>query len=278
MKNIVNHPDVNIKYIENIKAQNIYCGKNVLSLLDNSGKIFLFNEADGLVILRTQAAIKSVKFAGNNIFALTEDNKALYEFSSKLFSSGASLNNYYESKYFFAEDYISQIQLLEMPYFTNTVFFYAVSNKNLDNKTKLIKGEGALYSNMDNDRRNLESFCNNTNTTLVNNISRNNNSHLNKNTTNLEDRNFSTMNNNFINNINININNTVENSEYYQNKNHANNNLEIVRQMKSKLGISEGHKLENPVFNINQQQFLNENNSNSNILFKEGNSITLLIL
>ncbi len=141
-----------------MKSQEIFCGKNVLAILDIVGKVFLFNENDGLIKLKIENRIKTIKFNDNNFYAMTADNKILYEFTQKKILD-FNLDNYFEYKYFIEDEFVSKIQLLEMPYFVNLLFFMGEFQNNLNYnniKKKIFKGEKNLSRDLSKDYSNMK--------------------------------------------------------------------------------------------------------------------------
>lgn len=275
-KHFLSTPDVEQKHIDNVKSQEIFCGKNVLALIDTSGKVFLFNENEGLIKLRLENRIKTIKFVDNNFYALTTDNRFLYEFTQKR-NTDFSLNNYFEYKYNIEEEFVSKIQLLEMPYYVNLLFFMGeFSNKisNYDLKKKIFKGEkNQLRRSRDKDRESTyESILSgeiNSNNKTINNLSVHKNSSV-------DDK---KINNNYINNINININNSgcksLLNNENDNSHLHDNNsNSSVFNHIKIAIEAGESAKIVKPILNLNTGNFLNKN---LNKLISESNFINFLL-
>lgn len=266
----MNAPDIAQKHIDNVKSQEIFCGKNVLALIDTNGKVFLFNENEGLIKLRLENRIKSIKFVENNFYALTTDNRVLYEFAQKR-CNDFSLNNYFENKFNIEEEFVSKIQLLEMPYYVNLLFFmgeFPSKIANFDLKRKVFKSEkNQMRQSNEKDRDSAyESLIsggnnNNNNSNLIaNSIS--NNISLHKNLNFGEDK---KINNNYINNINININNSgrgnslIHNEIESSNLNDNNSNNSVFNHIKIAIEAADTEKIRKPILNLNAGNMLNKN-------------------
>jgi len=264
-KHIMSPPDIELKRIDNVKSQEIFCGKNVLALIDLSKKVFLYNENEGLIRLRLDNRIKAIKFIENNFYALTTDNRTLYEFSQKR-SNDFSLNNYFEYKYIIEEEFVSKINLLEMPYYVNLLFFIGeFPNKivNYDLKRKVLKGEKTqMHRSKEKDRDSAyESIISGSNS-INNNITMNNNNNVSLRKNLMEDK---KINNNYIHNINININNSgggnslihndIESSNIHDN----NSNNSVFNHIKIAIEAADAAKLSKPIVNFNAGNLLNKN-------------------
>jgi len=233
-----------------------------LALIDTSGKIFLYNENEGLVSVRLENRTKSIKFIENNFYALTTDNRILYEFSQKR-NTDFSLNNYFENKFYIEEDFVSNIQLLEMPYYVNLLFFmgeFSSKISNYDMKKKIFKGEkNQLRQSKEIDRESAYESILSGNNNLINNNS--NNVSLHKNSVLDEKK----INNNYINNINININNAaggnsllhneIENSNLHDN----NSNSSVFKHIKIAIEANDAAKIGKPIVNLISGDLLNKN-------------------
>jgi len=124
----------------------------------------------------------------------------LYEFYQKR-NSCFSLNNYLERKFNIDEDLGLKVQLLEMPYYINLIFFigeYSSKNFCSDLKKKIFRDENLReYNDRESIFSNLscgQNLINKNNISLISNLT--------------EEKKII---NNYINNINININNSKGN-------------------------------------------------------------------
>ncbi len=103
-------------------AANIFCGPSMISLIDNRGTLYIYNEKEELCRVKVDRPIVSVKFCNLNYYALAEDRKCIYEYICKS-QKKFSLQNYLENIYIINPEFGNKVEFIDLPYHTNLLFF-----------------------------------------------------------------------------------------------------------------------------------------------------------
>jgi len=112
-------PKINL--IDNILVSKMFCGPSMISLIDNNGVLYLYNDIEELFRVKIERRIISFKFCNLNYYALSEDKKFIYEYICKS-QKKFSLQNYIENIYKVNPDFSNKIEFMELPYYTNLLF------------------------------------------------------------------------------------------------------------------------------------------------------------
>ena len=131
--NLIKYPneDNYLKYIpftdnEVKKYKKIVCGNSMIGLIDFNGNLYIYNDYNGLLLVKIPYPIKSVKIIHNLIYALTNDYGLIYEFQPSNITS--SIFDYKENIYNISTD-IDNIDLIDTPYYDNVLFFNFKASK-----------------------------------------------------------------------------------------------------------------------------------------------------
>jgi hypothetical protein len=148
--------------IENISINDIACGPSSIALVDIQGRLYFYNDEENLYRVKIDSKIKSVRFVNLNIYALTQEDNLIYEFDLK---GGIkfSLKNYTEKLYSINEDVTKNMTMLDLPYYTNLLFFlvecdYTSKEKVEKGRSKILKSIVNNMSSQNFNRQSQENF------------------------------------------------------------------------------------------------------------------------
>jgi hypothetical protein len=120
--------------IDGVQGNDIFCGETVLAIIDTLGDLYLYNDDEYLYKVKTDIKVKVVKFVDSNFYALSSDMNKILEFIFRK-NEKFSLQNYVENIYGINRETVSRFNIIELPYYTN-ILFYTVESSNNFNLTK----------------------------------------------------------------------------------------------------------------------------------------------
>jgi len=108
-------------HIENINARDIFCGVNLIAIIDIFGNLYIYNEVEKLCKIKLNKPVDSVKFINSDFYAISKDKNTLIECMHK--GANFSFLNYFEKNYAIDSDINNRMTMLDLPYYNNLLFF-----------------------------------------------------------------------------------------------------------------------------------------------------------
>ena len=112
-----------INIINDIISQNFACGPSMISIIDEFGNLFLYNEYQKLYKLKIERSISHVKFLDHNFYAISKKKEFLYEFVQLQYGKFFKFENYVANLYSIDSKFSNKFEILETSLSINLLLF-----------------------------------------------------------------------------------------------------------------------------------------------------------
>lgn len=117
----------------NVRCNEIYCGLNMIAIVDTKGNLFLYSDYEGLYYVRIPFEAITVKFVYDVIYVGINNKDYIYEFAPM--RGRQCLEDYIENLYK-VDECVSNIDIIDTPYYDNVLFFSIESEREMKRRNE----------------------------------------------------------------------------------------------------------------------------------------------
>ena len=118
---ILSNSSNELSVIEDILVHNFSCGPSMISIIDNFGNVYLYNDDEKLSKIKMERSVSHVKFINFNFYALSTDKEFIYEFL--LYGKFFKFDNYVMNKYKIDQRFSHKLEIFDTPFYSNIILF-----------------------------------------------------------------------------------------------------------------------------------------------------------